>query len=75
MIIVAGSVGYVSREIVRYFNLDRRRKIFRFQNHWHYILKGEFYDFPRANIALKHDTVREIEFVFVDALIETSDCS
>ena len=73
MLIVAATSGYVFRKIVRYKNWDRRKKIFRFQNHWHYILKGEFYDFPRANISLKNDTVRDIEFVFVDALIETAD--
>ena len=71
MLIVAASSGYILRKIVRFQKWDRRKKIFRFQNHWHYILKGEFYDFPRANVSLKTDTVQDIEFVFVDALIET----
>lgn len=73
MFCVAAFCGRLLRKIIRYYNLDRRIKILRFQNQWHYILKGEFYDFPRANISLEKDTVRDIELVFVDALIETVD--
>ena len=75
MFSVAAFAGYLFRKVVRFYNWDRRKKIFRFQNSWHYILNGEFYDFPRANISLKKDTVQDIEFVFVDALIETNDGS
>ncbi len=75
MLLVASFSGYIFRKIVRFKKWDREVKLFRFQNNWHYILKWEFYDFPRANISLKQDTVRDIEFVFVDALVETSDGS
>ena len=50
--------------------LDRTFKFFRFQNSWHYILKGELFDFPRAEIVLERDTVEDIELVFVDAVLE-----
>ncbi len=75
MLLVAAAYGYFSRKIIRHFKIDRRIKLFRFQNHWHYYLTGEFFDYPRANIRLVEDDVRDIEFVFVDALIETKECS
>ena len=75
MIAIAAFSGFFLRKIIRYYKLDRKWKILRFQNKWHYILKGEFYDFPRANVNLENDDVDNIEFVFVDALIETSDCT
>lgn len=39
---------------------------------WHYILTGEFFDFPRAAFELT-DKVSTIEMVFVDALVETHE--
>ncbi len=73
MLISASILGRLSKNIVRMQKWDRKYKHFRFQNAWHYILKGEFFDFPRANITLEKDTVEDIEFVFVDALVELDD--
>lgn len=73
MFLVAGLSGYVLKKIVRMYKWDRLTKFFRFQNSWHYILKGEFFDFPRANMSLDEDTVEDIEFVFVDAIVEIND--
>lgn len=70
MFIVAGLSGYWLKKLVRKEKWDRQYKFFRFQNSWHYILKGEFFDFPRAEITLDEDTVEDIELVFVDAIIE-----
>ena len=70
MFIVSGLSGYLLKKHVRKNKLDRSFKFFRFQNSWHYILKGEFFDFPRADISLDRDTVEDIEFVFVDAILE-----
>lgn len=70
MFLAAGFVGYLFKQIVRNKRWDRKFKFFRFQNSWHYILKGEFFDFPRAEIALERDAVEDIEFVFVDVIIE-----
>ena len=72
MFSVAGFSGYLLKQIVRSRRLDRKFKFFRFQNSWHYILQGEFFDFPRAEINLKIDTVEDIEFVFVDAVVVIS---
>ena len=70
MFIIAGFSGYLLKQIVRNRRWDRTHKFFRFQNSWHYILKGEFFDFPRAEITLERDTVEDIEFVFVDVVTE-----
>lgn len=71
--LTAGYLGHLSKQIVRLRIWDRRRKVFRFQNSWHYILKGEFFDFPRAAYDLEVDKVEDIEMVFVDALVNTND--
>jgi hypothetical protein len=65
-------IGYLSKKIIRFFKLDRKLKFFRFQNSWHYILKGEIFDFPKANINLFNDKVENIELIFVDALVEVN---
>jgi hypothetical protein len=73
-IIFAGSIlGYFTKKAVRALKLDRRQKLFRFQNSWHYILKGEFFEFPRAAFDLETNSVEEIEFVFIDALVSTPE--
>ncbi len=71
--LLAGLIGYLLRKIVRLNKLDREWKAIRFRNSWHYIVKGEFFDFDRANIELSNDTVEDIEFVFVSALVEVKE--
>lgn len=44
--IFVGILGYLSRVFVRRLKLDRKYKFFRFQNNWHYVLRGEILDFP-----------------------------
>ncbi|MEM7484078.1 MAG: hypothetical protein AAF348_02615 [Bacteroidota bacterium] len=70
MFVVASFSGYLLKRQVRSRRWDRRFKFFRFQNSWHYILKGEFFDFPRTEIILEEDRVEDIEFVFIDAILE-----
>ncbi|MDE3743999.1 hypothetical protein [Maribacter polysaccharolyticus] len=62
--------GFYCKQIVRKYKWDRRYKYLRYQNSWHYILKGEFFDFPRADISLEKDEVEDIEFVFVDVIVQ-----
>ena len=70
LFITSGFLGFFLKKIVRRNKWDRQFKFFRFQNSWHYILKGEFFDFPRADISLDNDTVEDIELVFVDTIME-----
>lgn len=70
LFLFAGFSGYLSKQIIRNKKWDRTYKVFRYQNSWHYILKGEFLDFPRAQITLEKDSVEDIELIFVDTVLE-----
>lgn len=41
LIIIAASLGFIFRHIIRNLYLDHYFKIFRFNNEWYYILRGE----------------------------------
>jgi hypothetical protein len=69
---LAGASGYLARKVVRREKWDRTYKLFRYQNTWHYILRGEIFDFPRAAIDLQQDRVEEIEIVFVSTIQDTA---
>jgi len=69
----AGGTGYLTKKVVRRFKLDRKVKLFRYQNSWHYILKGEFFDFPRTSFKLKNNDHKYIELVYLDALTDTNE--
>lgn len=71
--VISALSGYLLKKIIRYYKLDRKLKFFRFHNSWHYILKGEIFDFPKANINLLNDEVEDIELIFIDALLEINN--
>lgn len=60
--------GFLSKLVVRNFKLDRKIKLFRFQNEWHYIFSGEILDFPK--VSGKAD---DIDCSYVDALVKTDE--
>jgi hypothetical protein len=55
--------GHISRKAVRLLKLDRKFKLFRFTNDWHYLLSGEFLDFPEVP-----DHPEEVSFKLVNVL-------
>jgi hypothetical protein len=55
--------GHTSRKIIRVLKFDRKFKLFRFTNDWHYLLSGEFLDFPEVP-----DHPEEVSFKLVNAL-------
>ncbi|MGC3948350.1 MAG: hypothetical protein QM762_28235 [Chryseolinea sp.] len=63
---VAYVAGHVSRRVVRILKLDRRFRLFRFSNDWHYLLSGEFLDFPEVP-----DHPEEVSFKLVNVLTQT----
>ena len=69
---LAGATGWLSRKTIRAQKWDRKYKLFRYQNSWHYLLTGEFFDFPRAEIDLRDDRVEDIEVIFVSAIQDTA---
>ncbi len=71
MSLFSATFGLLLQRFVRWKGLDRRYKILRFQNSWHYLFKGEFFDFRYSEISLEDEnTVKDIEFFFLDVLTE-----
>lgn len=64
--------GWAGNKIIRSAKWDREIKLYRYENYWHYILNGEFVEFPRANIYWEN-TPEDVEMVFIDALVKLSD--
>ncbi len=73
IIIFSAALGYISKKIVRHYKWDSKWKVFRFKNAWHYILTGEFFNFHRAAFDLAEDSIDAIDFVHIDALVDTKD--
>lgn len=59
--------GYLSMKCVRYFKLDRKIRMLRFSNKWHYILTGECLDFPDVP-----DHFEDISFKIVNVLCKVN---
>jgi hypothetical protein len=73
ILVFAAFSGRFCKLFIRRNKLDRTRKIFRFQNSWHYVFTGEFFEFPRAAFDLIEDNVEDIEFFYIDALIQLNE--
>lgn len=60
--------GFLTKLVVRNLKLDRKIKLFRFQNEWHYIFSGEILDFPKVS-----GSADDIDCSYVDALVRTDE--
>ena len=58
--------GLMAKYVVRKLKLDRKFKLFRFQNEWHYIFSGEILDFPRVP-----GNADDISIRYIDALVKS----
>ena len=65
---VGVAAGLLTKLIVRKLKLDRKIKLFRFQNEWHYIFSGEILDFPKVP-----GKAEDIDCSYVDALVKTDE--
>lgn len=61
-------LGYLINLVIRRSHLDKRVKIFSFDNEWYYYLSGEILDFPNIE-----GTSKEVGLTFVDALTKTGE--
>lgn len=68
--LIGAFAGFFGKYLVRTYKLDRRYKLFRFQNEWHYLFTGEILDFQDIQ-----GSAKTAELTFVDALVNTSEGS
>lgn len=66
--IIGMIAGLLAKLIVRNFKLDRKFKLFRFQNEWHYIFSGEILDFPKVP-----GKAEDVDFSYIDVLVKTNE--
>jgi len=60
--VLSAILGFAARWLVMHFNLDKRIGIFKINNEWYYLLSGRVLD-----------NASEIDFIQVDALVQTSE--
>jgi hypothetical protein len=63
-------LGYLVRNLIRFFRLDYKYPIFRFQNSWYPILKGTIVNFPGYT-----HLRTSIQLVWIDVIVETKEGS
>jgi hypothetical protein len=68
--IISWGLGNGVRNIIKYFRLDYKYPIFRFQNSWYPILKGTIVNFP----GYQH-LQANIQLVWIDVIVETKEGS
>lgn len=66
--VIAFVVGYLINLVIRRTHLDKRVKIFSFDNEWYYYLSGEILDFPHVE-----GTSKDVGLTFVDVLTKTGE--
>lgn len=57
-------IAIIIKSIIRRFRLDRKFKLFRFRNSWHYIFSGEILDFPYIR-----GKASNISFTYLDVMV------
>lgn len=66
--LVSFAAGYLINLVIRRTHLDKRFRIFSFDNEWYYYLSGEILDFPHVE-----GTSKEVGLTFVDVLTKTGE--
>lgn len=70
---ISSLLGYLLRKLIRLGFLDSKYKLLRFQNSWHYIVTGEFFNFSKASFNISKKQIKSIDVTHVNALISTSE--
>lgn len=66
--VISFASGYLINLVIRRTHLDKRFKIFSFDNEWYYYLSGEILDFPNIE-----GTSKDVGLTFVDVLTKTGE--
>lgn len=69
--LLAGAAGLTAQGLVRRYGLDRRFKLLRFRNHWHYVLRGGVREFAAS--PTRGRSLDVVGATYIDALVSTSE--
>ena len=59
VLLVAGLSGYILNQIVRFFDLDVKIKLFRYRNQWYYVFSGKILRFKKFKEAISTTNASE----------------
>ena len=65
---VASLAGFYLKKLVRLRKWDRKYKLLRFKNEWHYLVTGEILDFPNVP-----GEASIVDFVWVDLMVQANE--
>lgn len=65
VLLLGAGLGFLLKFFVRICKLDRKFRLFRFSNKWHYIFHGEVLDFPHIP-----DTFEQVNRTYIDLLCQ-----
>lgn len=68
--IIGGLFGYILNYIIRYTDLDKKIKLFRFKNSWYYLFSGDVLKYQNGFNALKK---RYVKYTFVDVKVSEGE--
>ena len=69
---LSATTGYTCQYVVRRLGLDRKVKLLRFQNYWHYLLRGGIREFSQVGGVLAANQGK-LDYTFVQTLATTSE--
>ncbi len=72
LIFLSAVAGYSCQYLVRRWGLDRSVKLLRFQNYWHYLLRGGIREFSQSSGVLASNSGR-LDYTFVQILAGTTE--
>ncbi len=72
LILVAGAAGVVLQYLILRTGLDRRTRLLRFKNHWHYTLRGGIREFPEVR-SLFQGNLEQVVSTSIEVLVSSSE--
>lgn len=71
--IIAYITGNRLKKYVLSKSLDTNYDILKYKNIWHYIITARILNFEKNSHILQNDTVEDVDFTYVDALVNVND--
>ncbi|WPO92517.1 hypothetical protein [Chryseobacterium sp. HR92] len=71
--IIAYSIGNRFKKCVLSKSFDTKYDILKYKNVWHYIITARLLNFEKNSHILQNDTVEDVDFTYVDALVNVNE--